>query len=246
MGSETGDTRPQERPVGSASGEKPLDIWLAIAGLVAAVVLFLIPKTPTAVCICTAALFLLTVHPVWNFWWIEKSLARRVFALVSMAIVCLAVGVVSWPREAHTDAAPATLTYYANGSRFVTVGNVGPGNALNLQLFCFSNHARYNRYWLPHTLVESQSAAQYEVTTFSPAMTATIKPEQCEDVYARDSTRLDDLYLIVVYHTSDGKQRIEDHEFYYDASGWNEVRVSLSAKTVVYSQVYQELHSDGQ
>lgn len=60
---------------------KPIETWIALWAVVVALILFLAPKTPPIVGGCAFALFALTIHPVWNFWWIEGALWRRLAAL---------------------------------------------------------------------------------------------------------------------------------------------------------------------
>jgi len=79
--------------------EKPVDRWLAAAFGVVSIVMYLIPdKTPSVILICLVILFLLAVHPVWNFWWIEKYIWRRLAALVFTCGALVYLGYRSWPR----------------------------------------------------------------------------------------------------------------------------------------------------
>jgi hypothetical protein len=82
----------------AAENTKPLDRWLGIGGIVVGVILYLLPeKAPTIVVVCTALIFVLLLHPAWNFWWIEDATWRRFTAVVLLAVsvVCLAMFV--WP-----------------------------------------------------------------------------------------------------------------------------------------------------
>ena len=51
---------------------KPIDRWLALGAIVVGIIYFWIPKTPTALVISLVVIFLLLIHPLWNFWWIER------------------------------------------------------------------------------------------------------------------------------------------------------------------------------
>ncbi len=77
--------------------QKPIDRWLALAGVAVGVILFLLPKTPSVVCGAVALIFLLLVHPVWHFWWIEKSAFRRVFACLLLSVALVGLGYSAWP-----------------------------------------------------------------------------------------------------------------------------------------------------
>jgi uncharacterized membrane protein YphA (DoxX/SURF4 family) len=79
---------------------KPLDAWLFIGGLVAGIVLYLLPKTPALVVGLLILCFALLIHPVWNFWWIEQRSWRRVVSIVLLAVFLIFVGYLSWPVSA--------------------------------------------------------------------------------------------------------------------------------------------------
>lgn len=44
-------------------------------------------------------MFVLSLYPVWNFWWIEKSLMRRFAALLILVCVVIAFGFLAWPSH---------------------------------------------------------------------------------------------------------------------------------------------------
>jgi hypothetical protein len=72
--------------------KKPIDRWLALAAVVLSVLLYLFPKTPGIVIGCLALVYLSLLHPVWNFWWIEDYLPRRIIALICMALAMCIIG----------------------------------------------------------------------------------------------------------------------------------------------------------
>ncbi len=55
------------------------------------------PKTPLITIIALLAIFGFLIYPVWNFWWIEKRLWRRLSALVLLAILVCGFGYYVWP-----------------------------------------------------------------------------------------------------------------------------------------------------
>jgi hypothetical protein len=65
--------------------KKPIDLWLWIAAAVLALVLDLVPKNLASVACVIGLIFLLVLHPVWNFWWIEDYLPRRITAIMLIA-----------------------------------------------------------------------------------------------------------------------------------------------------------------
>jgi hypothetical protein len=90
MGDESG---PQTVP------EKPVDRWLAGAGIAVVIVLALIPKSPISVVGCIAVIFALLFHPIWNFWWIEGANWRRLLAVAGLALGLGGLGRAIWPPE---------------------------------------------------------------------------------------------------------------------------------------------------
>lgn len=91
--------------------KKPIDRWLSIASLAAAILLFLLPKSPPIIVSLLVAMFLLLLHPLWNFWWIEKALWRRLIALMILITVSVRVAVVTWPRLEKPDLGFAFFTH---------------------------------------------------------------------------------------------------------------------------------------
>jgi hypothetical protein len=81
------------------SDHKPIDAWLTVGTFVLALVFFLLPdKTPTVIVAALVLCFVLLIHPVWNFWWIERSVIRRLVAIAVMGAILGFVGFVSWPK----------------------------------------------------------------------------------------------------------------------------------------------------
>ena len=84
------------------NSKKPIDRWLGLVGIAIGVVLFLLPKTPFVVVACCLLIFTLLLHPVWNFWWIEKSISRRCSAIASLAAILFLLGIWTWPVDELT------------------------------------------------------------------------------------------------------------------------------------------------
>jgi hypothetical protein len=72
--------------------QKPIDRWLALGGIVLGIVLFLVPKSPVVVGVLLGIVFLLMVHPIWTFWWMEDYLPRRIAGLIALATVLTIAG----------------------------------------------------------------------------------------------------------------------------------------------------------
>jgi hypothetical protein len=84
----------------SAASGKPIDRWLGLGSIVVAIALFLLAKTPALVICSVSAIFLLLLHPMLNFWWIERTRARRAIAVVCLVAMCFLIGRASWPVPA--------------------------------------------------------------------------------------------------------------------------------------------------
>lgn len=93
---ESKEPPPTDSNAGMAK-RKPVDKWLGIGSIVVTILLFLFGKTPVLVGILSVAIFVLLIHPAWNFWWIEKSLRRRLAAVMTLAIAVIAIGYFAWP-----------------------------------------------------------------------------------------------------------------------------------------------------
>jgi hypothetical protein len=86
------------------AGPKPLDRWLSFAGIAASIIYWLLPnKTPSTVVLSLGFLFLLLAHPVWKFWWIEKSLIRRLAGLAVLGLGVFLFGKQTWPSDTTSD-----------------------------------------------------------------------------------------------------------------------------------------------
>lgn len=90
--------------------DKPIDRWLGLGSLAVAIALYLLPKTPFVVIACLVVIFGVLVHPVWNFWWIEESLTRRVGALVILAGLLVIMGDLAWPEVLPAPLADLRVT----------------------------------------------------------------------------------------------------------------------------------------
>lgn len=77
---------------------KPVDRWLGLGGVVVGVILYLLPeKTPITVVLCSSLIFVLLVHPTWNFWWIEDAIWRRLAALGTLITLLVCLSLFVWP-----------------------------------------------------------------------------------------------------------------------------------------------------
>src|SRR5271156_5605191 len=89
-------------PTATNESSKPIDRWLALVGLAAGLILYLLPKTPVIVIVGCFAIFALLMHPIWNFWWIESKPYRRIVSTILLAAFAVLIGYVAWPLPETT------------------------------------------------------------------------------------------------------------------------------------------------
>jgi hypothetical protein len=78
---------------------KPLDRWLGVLGIVVGIVYWLVPKNSVTIVLTLMLMFGLLVHPICNFWWIEKRLFRRVWACIVAVAFLVCLGFLAWPSK---------------------------------------------------------------------------------------------------------------------------------------------------
>jgi hypothetical protein len=83
--------------IASDAHSKPLDLWLFLGGVAAGIILYLLPKTQPLVIILLVLCFALLLHPLWNFWWIERHSWRRFASIIILVFALIFVGLASWP-----------------------------------------------------------------------------------------------------------------------------------------------------
>lgn len=85
---------------------KPIDRWLALTGIAMGIVYYLLPsKTPLAIMFSLTIIFGLLIHPIWNFWWIEVKLWRKVVATLLFVWALIHLGRISWPSDSSAKTA---------------------------------------------------------------------------------------------------------------------------------------------
>ena len=94
------ESKPSER--------KPVDRWLALGSAAVGIAFWLLPKTPLVIILALLLIFALLVHPIWNFWWIEEKLRRRLTACFLFAACLVGLGYISWPPHSQSGS-PTTL-----------------------------------------------------------------------------------------------------------------------------------------
>ena len=78
---------------------KPIDRWLGLGSAVVGLVFYLVLKTPGVVVSALVLIFALSIHPIWNFWWIEAKLWRKVSATALLVLALFGLGQISWPPD---------------------------------------------------------------------------------------------------------------------------------------------------
>lgn len=73
--------------------QKPVDRWLTSVAVMLTILLWGLPKTTTIVISLLSLIFLLAIHPIWNFWWIEEKLWRRLTSLAVLTVALCITGI---------------------------------------------------------------------------------------------------------------------------------------------------------
>jgi hypothetical protein len=109
-----------------AKKTKPIDTWLQLVGVAVGIFCFLFAKTPLSVTLCAIAIFVLLIHPVWNFWWVENYRGRQIFLTFWLAVGCCLVAYLAWPNPADNTegelVARESLPDVKAGSYMVEIG----------------------------------------------------------------------------------------------------------------------------
>jgi hypothetical protein len=100
--------------------QKPLDRWLALGSIAVGILFFLLPKSPSVIVGSLVAIAALLLFPIWNFWWIEDAVWRRIGALAALVLALVIVGAFVWPVPAGGD----TLLSTAVGRVWYSVTHV--------------------------------------------------------------------------------------------------------------------------
>lgn len=117
----------------SRKKEKPVDSWLTLGTAVIGMGFYLLPKTPLVILVALVLMFLLLVHPIWNFWWIEDRPRRRAGALTCLAVLLGVLGLSVWPDRSAAVVSLSQSSIFppmaAMGNRpwlFVVVDEINP------------------------------------------------------------------------------------------------------------------------
>jgi hypothetical protein len=128
---------------------KPIDLWLGLSGTAIGITTFLLPDRSSAtVVIACVLIFALLVHPVWNFWWIERSIARQVCGFVVLLAVITGLGLMAWPRPITVS--PDTIS-------------VGSSEWGTYQEITVTNHQEEPRFGLTLAVKPSNPKIEYSV-----------------------------------------------------------------------------------
>lgn len=106
--------------------------------------LFLVPKTPLVIVVLLVAIFALLFHPVWNFWWVERSLKRRVAACLVLIGSLICLGAVSWPPGVTVS--PGRVSFRGSVDRenyLFCVRNRGETDVYSVQLKLKMSHGAF-------------------------------------------------------------------------------------------------------
>lgn len=108
--------------------KKPIDRWLGGFGIAVSAVLYLIKKTPFWTVALLIVIFSCLMHPVWNFWWVEKSPFRQVTAVLALAVGCTFIGYKGWPSSVFKR--PSDPKYQPPKNKLIGIeGNTPPSSS---------------------------------------------------------------------------------------------------------------------
>jgi hypothetical protein len=79
--------------------QKSVDIWLGLFGAAVGIVFWLLEKTPVVIVASLVLIFALLFHPIWHFWWIERSLMRRASSVTALVVLLIVIGASVWPKS---------------------------------------------------------------------------------------------------------------------------------------------------
>lgn len=129
--------------------KKPIDLWLALAGTSIGIALFLLPeKSATGIVFWCVLFFALLCHPLWNFWWIERSTVRRVCGVLLLLAGTVGIAFKAWPRPITVS--PETIS-------------VGSSEWSVYQEITVTNHEEAPRFGITLVVNPSNSAIDYSV-----------------------------------------------------------------------------------
>lgn len=78
--------------------QKPIDRWFGLVATALGIGMTWIPKTPLWLISSLVLMFMLLIHPVWNFWWIEETKSRRLISVLLLCVALFVLGSAWWPK----------------------------------------------------------------------------------------------------------------------------------------------------
>lgn len=93
------ETRLRQIALMEIQSSKPGDLWLSLASIAVGIMFYLLPKTTIVTVIALISIFVLLIHPIWNFWWVERYLHRRLISLAVLGILLVGLGFYVWPQS---------------------------------------------------------------------------------------------------------------------------------------------------
>ncbi|MEW6713732.1 MAG: hypothetical protein AB1306_01400, partial [Nitrospirota bacterium] len=92
-----------------------------LGAIAVGILYFWIPKTTTTLVISLGLIFFLLIHPLWNFWWVEKSRFRQITFVSFLLILLIALGFIAWPSGDVQQPASSAILRVADYERFPLV-----------------------------------------------------------------------------------------------------------------------------
>jgi hypothetical protein len=90
-----------------AKQPKPIDRWLTLGGMALGILTWLFHPGFITTALAVGAVFLLLIHPVWKFWWIEEYLPRQIMGAIILGGVLVVIGF-HVPRDVPEASSPSS------------------------------------------------------------------------------------------------------------------------------------------
>ena len=106
------------------------------AGIAIGIIFFLAPKTPAVIIVCLILIFLLLLHPLWNFWWIERKRGLQFLSICILGVCVAFWGFFIWPTVEIT---PTAITVSPTVGETVTIRNNRADDAFEIYVKIYTD-----------------------------------------------------------------------------------------------------------
>jgi hypothetical protein len=118
---------------------KPIGMWISLFFFVVGLAMIWMARTPSLLIIIMVLMFVSLLHPIYHFWWIEKTRLRRITAIVIYFILIILFGYIVWPSRELPNILKVSLIQMNNYSPSLHVNGVKWQKNYREYLFTISN-----------------------------------------------------------------------------------------------------------